>query len=190
MCSLNHTLVPSVAPPTCRASFSNIKGIILQFYSQLWFNEPVKWSPTKCGWRKFIALSISGSSYWQSCVTSLEQCHLSKHHEFSEFAFMEKQHFCTFWPRWHNLPSLGFMLDPWIFKPRVWNMTSPSLMASVVSLKVSDVPSNRASRNVRRGQGAARQNCHLTSLKPRETHKKYTLEHKLKYMDGRTLRQG
>ena len=102
MCSLNHTLVPSVAPPTCRASFSNIKGIILQFYSQLWFNEPVKWSPTKCGWRKFIALSVSGSSYWQSCVTSLEPCHLSKHHEFSEFAFVEKQHFCTFWPRWHN----------------------------------------------------------------------------------------
>ena len=166
MCSLNHTLVPSVAPPTSRASFSNIKGIILQFYSQLWFNEPVKWSPTKCGWRKFIALSISGSSYWQSCVTSLEQCHLSKHHEFSEFAFMEKQHFCTFWPRWHNLPSLFSKLENHRDSPvcqgstlqcTVWNMTSPS----VVSLKVSDVPSNRASQNVSWGQGPTRQSCHL-----------------------------
>ena len=63
-------------------------------------------------------------------------------------------------------------------------MTSPSLMASVVSLKVSDVPSNRASRNVRRGQGAARQNCHLTNLKPRETHRKYALEHNLNEIYG------
>ena len=33
-------------------------------------------------------------------------CLLTKHHEFSKLAsFSEKQHFCTFWPRWHNLPA-------------------------------------------------------------------------------------
>ena len=40
-------------------------------------------------------------------VTSQEWCHLTKHHETSKLAPEEKQHICTFSPRWHRPPTLS-----------------------------------------------------------------------------------